>query len=278
MWKKFDESCRLQLYIATHYFTYLNLQEDAPQLVFYGLIGCFDIMELPRLRLSTKSTISAQIYVFLRYQITSANIRPGSTISENELSAHFKVSRQPVREALNSLEHDGLISVIPQKGTVVKKISVSDLKQVVFIRSSLECSSIDNIAKLSVGKYTKILNKLKDNLEEQKKKSDPNNLAGSFLPLDDKFHELICSFSDCAMTWQVVQSCKGQLDRIRYLSMGVESPLEGLISDHESILKGIENYDFEKAKELLNSHLHEVMITHKSIKKKYAEWFESEDN
>lgn len=233
-------------------------------------------MQLPRLRLSTKTTISSQIYVFLRYQITSANIRPGATISENELSTHFKVSRQPVREALNSLEHDGLISVIPQKGTVVKKISASDLRQVVFIRSALECSSIDNIANLPVGKYTRILNKLKDNFQEQKERSDPANVAGTFLPLDDKFHEIICSFSDCAMTWQVVQSCKGQLDRIRYLAMGVEAPLDGLIDEHEQIINCIEGYEYDKAKEMLREHLNSVMGTYKSIKKKYADWFEQD--
>lgn len=234
-------------------------------------------IELPRLRLSTKSTISGQIYVFLRSQITTAFIKPGTVLSENELSTHFKVSRQPVREAFNSLEHDGLISIIPQKGTIVKKISISDLRQVVFIRTALECSSIDNAKNLSAAKFGKIIKRLKANIEEQRTKVDPENLSGSFLPLDDRFHELLCSFSECPMTWEAVQAYKSQLDRIRYLSMGTESPIDALVEDHNLILQMIEKGELDKAKAQLSNHLHEVMQTHIAIKERYAQWFEEDE-
>ena len=232
---------------------------------------------LPKLRISSKRSLSEQIYTFLRSLIITARIKPGSNFSENELSVHFKISRQPVREALNHLEHDGLVSIFPQKGTCVKKISIKNLQQVVFIRSSLECACIENIPSLNVKKYNAILKKLKTNILYQQTRIDDENKAEAFLKLDDKFHELICEFSDCEMTWKVIQSFKGQLDRIRYLSMGHESPLDSLIEEHEVIITAIENGDFEKARDLLKTHLNEIMMTHVSIKEKYASWFEDND-
>ena len=121
------------------------------------------------------------------------------------------------------------------------------------------------------------LKKLKTNLLYQKTRIDEDNKAEDFIKLDDKFHELICEFSDCEMTWKVIQSFKGQLDRIRYLSMGHESPLDSLIEEHEVIITAIENGDFEKARDLLKTHLNEIMMTHVSIKEKYASWFEDND-
>lgn len=230
--------------------------------------------EIPKLKLNTKTAISDQIYSFLRSLIISTKITPGSSFSENALSAHFSVSRQPVRVALNNLEHDGLISVYPQKGTVVKKISIKNLRQVVFVRSSLECASIDNIKNLSVDKFASVIKKLKNNIRDQEKKIDKDNLAQTFLPLDDKFHEIICSFSDCEMTWPLIQSVKGHLDRIRYLSLGNESPVESLIEHHKTIFQAIEDYDYERVKELLREHHNEVLQTHISIKRKYEQWFE----
>lgn len=229
---------------------------------------------LPKLRISSKSALSEQIYVFMRSLIITAKIKPGATFSENELSLHFKLSRQPVREALNHLEHDGLVSIFPQKGTSVKKISLKNLQQVVFLRTSLECACLDNIPNLNVKKFNQTLKKLKTNIVYQRTRIDDDNKAEAFLKLDDKFHELLCEFSDCEMTWQVIQSFKGQLDRIRYLSMGHESPLDALISEHEQIVNAIENCEIDKAKTMLRDHLHEVMMTHVTIKEKYASWFE----
>ncbi len=232
---------------------------------------------LPRLRISSKSALSQQVYVFLRSLIITARIKPGASFSENELSTHLKISRQPVREALNHLEHDGLVSIFPQKGTKVKKISIKNLQQVVFLRSSLECACIENIQNLNVKRFKQILDKLKTNLQYQKTKIVDESNAETFLKLDDKFHELICEFSDCEMTWQVLQSFKGQLDRIRYLSMGHESPLHALIDEHEMIIKALDDYDIDKARQLLRDHLHEVMMTHVTVKENYASWFDEND-
>lgn len=237
-------------------------------------------LNLPGLRFNNKETISRQIYIFLRRIITTATICPGTAISENELSKHFAVSRQPVREALTTLEHDGLITIIPQKGTVVKRISVSNLKSVVFIREALECAALDNIKNLPISRFTRVLRKLQNNLEDQRRKVDPENIASSFLPLDDRFHEILCSFSECSLTWDAVQSYKGQLDRIRYLAMGSDepiSPTDKLILEHQEILDAIDAMNIDEAKRLLRFHLHEIMQTHITIRQRYSEWFEPEE-
>lgn len=103
---------------------------------------------LPRLRLSSKKVISTQIYDFLRKLIIETTIKPGTLLSENGLSEHFHVSRQPVREALMCLSYEGLLSILPQRGSVVERISVSTLKQTTFVRTAIEKECILNYKKL----------------------------------------------------------------------------------------------------------------------------------
>lgn len=103
---------------------------------------------LPRLRLSSKKVISTQIYDFLRKLIIETTIKPGTLLSENGLSEHFHVSRQPVREALMGLSYEGLLSVLPQRGSVVERISVSRLQQTVFVRTAIEKECVLNYKKL----------------------------------------------------------------------------------------------------------------------------------
>ena len=234
-------------------------------------------VSLPKLRFSSKRSVSGQIYDFLRKQITEAKVKPGSSFSENELSAHFDVSRQPVREAIMRLTHDGLLFVLPQRGSIVSKISISELKQICFIRTTLECGSIRKAATLDEKAYNKILVQLEKNLVKQRDCVKEENNCALFLALDDDFHELLCSFSQCPMTWAVLRGVKGHMDRIRFLSMGTVSPIISLIDEHQAIYENLKQHNFDKAIELLTTHLHEIMQTHIVIKGRNTDWFEDDD-
>lgn len=86
-------------------------------------------LELPDFKVVTDIPVATQIYTYLRELISNGTLEPGRRLSENELSDFFSVSRQPVREAIMRLRLDGLLFVQPQRGTLVQKISVQNLKQ-----------------------------------------------------------------------------------------------------------------------------------------------------
>lgn len=236
-------------------------------------------IKLSKFRFQYDRPISGQIYHFLRNEITSTGIMPGTALSENELSAHFQVSRQPVREALMRLRLDGLLKVIPQRGSIVQKISVSNLRQICFVRSAIECASVSNAKNLNSDSFKKIIVKLGRNIEKQIEtiKDAKANVTASFLALDDEFHSLICSLSTCPMAWENIQGAKPQMDRVRYLSMGGISPYEDLISEHQSIHGALTEGDFDKADELLRHHLYEIMRTYVPIREQYGQWFLPEE-
>ncbi|WP_028225705.1 GntR family transcriptional regulator [Paraburkholderia ferrariae] len=77
-------------------------------------------------------------YAALKSLLLSGEIAPGEALSERALSERFGVSRTPVREAIRTLANDGLLEIVPMRGTFVKQLSVSDLREIHEARLALE--------------------------------------------------------------------------------------------------------------------------------------------
>jgi DNA-binding GntR family transcriptional regulator len=79
-----------------------------------------------------------QVLDELRQSIIAGRLPPGSRLVERELTAMMGVSRTVVREALRQLESEGLISIIPNKGPIVRELTLAEAKDLYAIRAVLE--------------------------------------------------------------------------------------------------------------------------------------------
>ena len=83
------------------------------------------------------ASLEEKVYLSLEEQIISQKLRPGESVAEMKLSRELGVSRTPVREALQRLDREGLIKLIPNKGAVVLGISEQDLIDIYKIRMNI---------------------------------------------------------------------------------------------------------------------------------------------
>ena len=92
---------------------------------------------------NTKEPINQQIYKFLKKAIIECRLQPGDPLSENEVSSKFKfrISRQPVREALIKLAENDFVVIEPKKTTKVAKISKKRLTDIFFCIMIATCGS-----------------------------------------------------------------------------------------------------------------------------------------
>src|SRR5580692_6520481 len=79
-----------------------------------------------------------QVLDELRQSIIAGRLNPGERLIERELIAMMGVSRTVIREALRQLESEGLIAIIPNKGPVVRELTVAESKDLYSIRAVLE--------------------------------------------------------------------------------------------------------------------------------------------
>jgi DNA-binding GntR family transcriptional regulator len=82
--------------------------------------------------------VRAQLAQKLRRLITDGVYKAGDRMTERELCARLGVSRPSVREALRQLEAEGLIDILPNRGPVVKMVSLQDVLELWEIRAALE--------------------------------------------------------------------------------------------------------------------------------------------
>lgn len=75
-------------------------------------------------------------YVFetLKKEILELELKPGQSISENELCSRFDVSRTPVREALRRLQEQGFVHTVPYSGTCVTRLNLENIRQMIYMR------------------------------------------------------------------------------------------------------------------------------------------------
>src|ERR1700754_2110691 len=83
---------------------------------------------------------TAQQFVLgeLRRSITAGRLRPGTAIRQDALAEELGVSRVPLREALKTLQGEGLVSYQAHRGYFVEMLSLDDLREAYRIREILE--------------------------------------------------------------------------------------------------------------------------------------------
>jgi DNA-binding GntR family transcriptional regulator len=101
---------------------------------------------------------SDEPYDRLRALIVNGSLRPGEALSERSLAERLQVGRTPIREAVKWLARDGLLEIVPMRGTFVREMSVGDLREIHEMRIALEgmaaflaarrgsCASLDEAA------------------------------------------------------------------------------------------------------------------------------------
>src|ERR1700683_3612211 len=89
-------------------------------------------------RVADKSTLSEVVYSAVRSAILAGRLGPGQRLKVSELAAGHGVSLNVVREALNRLTGEQLVSAEPQIGFTVTDLSLDDLADLVNVRVAIE--------------------------------------------------------------------------------------------------------------------------------------------
>jgi len=203
--------------------------------------------------LTNDKTVSLQVYEKIRSQIIQGTLKPGTRISETEVSRNLQISRQPVREAFIKLHNEGLVEIRPQRGTLVTLISVEAVSGARFIREAVEA----DIVKLLVEKCDpELIGTLRSLVRQQREVKDTR--LEEFIELDDQFHKTLAVLAGKGNTWKITAGTKAHFDRVRYLS-STKKRFQNLVDQHEAVVDAIEQRDAAKAESAIRSHLLEVL-------------------
>lgn len=95
--------------------------------------------DVPALEIAKRAApLRQQVESVVREAIVDGRFQPGQRLTERELTDRMGVSRTLLREALRQLESEGLITVIPNRGAIVRELTPAEIQELYDIRAVLE--------------------------------------------------------------------------------------------------------------------------------------------
>jgi DNA-binding GntR family transcriptional regulator len=173
------------------------------------------------------------------------------------------VSRQPVREAIIKLADAGLVEVRPQRGTYVLLISEREVKTAVSCARRSRSPSRARLAKRSDRRKHPICAPALPGRKWPKTAASTRSSCGSTNSFTRR-----SPAADCESAWKVLEGLKAQMDRVRFLSIPMATPVPTLIAQHDEIAEAIIAGDPDRAEDSIRVHLREIL---KSLPKLSAE-------
>lgn len=215
------------------------------------------MVKVPKLKLDSYQPLRDVIFEALRKAIVSGDIKPGERLMEVSLADQMGVSRTPVREAIRRLEAEGLVTMVPRKGTHVSELSVKDIMDVLEVRTALDKLATSLAAKRMQPQQIKALETVHRqfiaNIEKE-------NIDGA-VRKDIEFHDLIYSASGNSRLIGVVSTLKEHVYRFRVIYLKDMQIAEHVEREHCEIMNAIKEQDELKASELAEKHIKNQMDT-----------------
>lgn len=204
-------------------------------------------------------SMAERLTIELRHRIITGELEPGSVVIEPALADEFKVSKTPVREALQRLSHEHLVQVLPKRGYLVVPMTQEDLHEVLEVRTALEPLAAAHLA-------DQVRSELPDALEAvtaMRKYLQHQRVAttrrGS-LQAATAFHRVIAERAGNSRLTNPLMRALDESTRALYL-LADEIDVERYVpevSAHQEMLAAIESGSPEAARESAERHLSRI--------------------
>lgn len=215
------------------------------------------------------SSVQEMVYRTLRDKIVSMELKPGTTISTQEIADSMSVSRTPVREAFIRLQREDLLDVTPQRSTVVSKINMDRVYQERFIREALEIEVAQKFIEVAT---PEVLARMRRNIEKQYAAIEEQRYV-DYLELDNALHQTAFTETHEDLGRSIVQQMNGHYDRIRLISAWEGQIVYTAMQEHEKYVDYIERKDALHARKLLRSHFQALRMQEEILLTNWSEYF-----
>jgi DNA-binding GntR family transcriptional regulator len=196
-------------------------------------------------------TLWQRVHEHLREEIISGRLTPGTELQEVGLADALGVSRGPIREALGRLAAEGLVTVRPRRGAVVRALSTEEFLEAYQVREALEVMAVRlALPRLTAGHVAA----MQRQIEEMSRFADADDVQG-FFEANAAFHQTFFDVAGNGMLADLYRQVRNQIDRHRLRSLELRGDVRRSITEHRAILRALRAGDTERAVHLVSEHI-----------------------
>lgn len=198
-----------------------------------------------------KDSLKEKAYRIIKNKIIRCQYLPGDFLNEKALIEEIGASRTPIREALNKIEQENLVKIIPKRGVVVSEITMKDISQIFQVRECIEPYVVRN----SVHFYEEeVLRDFKKKFERLDTSGGYESLV-SFYDVDNDFHTYLVSMAHNKFFSQVMESVYVQNQRVRLIMGRIGYSTDTIKTEHMALIDALLSHDGEKASRIVAKHI-----------------------
>ena len=183
--------------------------------------------------------------------ILSGTVRPGDHLKENVLAEKWGVSRAPIREACRVLQQAGLVDIIPNRGVLVRKVSLRDVLHLFDIRAVLWRLAAREAAQNVTHRHLVYLEELIVKMDGVIERND----SDSYLHLNTEFHDAIVVLSHNRPLVRLQRDLFLQARLFRRDSLSRDLDMRQRNEDHRQLLEAMRSGEMEEAGRISEAHV-----------------------
>ncbi|MFD8976390.1 GntR family transcriptional regulator [Streptomyces sp. NPDC059593] len=199
----------------------------------------------------TPRSLRERVYEELRERIIEAEFPAGTRLVEREIAEELRVSRVPVREAMQRLETEGFLSVRPRRGSVVTEFGPEDAEHLFDVRENLEGLAARLAARHAGGAQE--LRALEELLARARAAAESGRLREA-VSLNADFHRAVVGLSGNPLLVELMAPLDSRLRRLFRLTSAA-SDGEPMCGAHERLYEAIRDRDEAGAESLARAHV-----------------------
>ena len=198
-----------------------------------------------------KSSLRDAAYEKIKRMIVTLQLSPGERLNEQMVSDLIGIGRTPVHQALQLLDAQGFVKIIPRKGLIVQHDSLNDALTVLEARVVIEIE----LARMAAQRASPgAISDIEASLGSSRKSIEAKDFQ-AFMDSDWLFHNAIASAASNAILSEMFNELHARVERIWYLRPWKLENLKRTQEEHSAVFRAIANRKPEAAAEAMRAHL-----------------------
>lgn len=193
-------------------------------------------------------TLPGVITNILRESILSGELGGGVQLKQEELATKFGVSLSALREALKSLEAEGLVRFYPNRGAVVSELSAAEAREIFDIRLFLELGALElaipNLTEAALAEAGEIL-----------READEETQNSRWSALNWRFHETLYRSANRPKLLALIQNLHNNVERYMRLYLTTLHYQTKSQEEHRALLNACAQRNIKGAQKVLRKHM-----------------------
>lgn len=200
-------------------------------------------------------TMPTSVADHIRTMILSRELLPGERLVQSDLAERLGVSRTPIREALQKLASEGLVTLSPYKGAHVAKLSLSHLEEIYHVRIAVE-SQLSYLAAQQIA--AEELEQLRALVGQMKAQLNAGEL-GNLLELNRQINMILFSAADSAFLYDLAVEYMNLANLYRQMHFTTTERSQKIVNDHEELLALLEKGDPEAVYQVFRRQMEDAL-------------------